>query len=103
MENLNRIELRGVVGAVNVAKVCSARVCRFSVATNYAYRDRNNGPVIETTWHQVVEWEKDGNFVEPKKGDNVEVNGRVRTQKYTDSEGNEHTAYEVIANGVKVL
>lgn len=49
MEQLNRIEIRGNVGNVNILKVGNTRVAHFSVATNFAYKDRNGEPVIETT------------------------------------------------------
>ncbi len=49
MEQLNRIEIRGNVGNVNILKVGESRVAHFSVATNYAYKDRNGEAVIETT------------------------------------------------------
>ena len=57
MEQLNRIEIRGNIGNVNILKVRDTRVAHFSVATNFAYKDRNGEPVIETTWHNVTAWE----------------------------------------------
>lgn len=53
MEQLNRLEIRGNVGNVNILKVGETRVAHFSVATNFAYKGRNGEPVIETTWHNV--------------------------------------------------
>ena len=47
MEQLNRIEIRGHVGNVNVVAVGDAKVAHFSVVTNFAYKSRNNEPVIE--------------------------------------------------------
>lgn len=57
MEQLNRLEIRGNVGNVNILKVGETRVAHFSVATNFAYKGRNGEPVIETTWHNVTAWE----------------------------------------------
>ena len=48
MEQLNRIEIRGNVGNVNILKVGNTRVAHFSVATNFAYKDRN-GETVYTT------------------------------------------------------
>lgn len=103
MESLNKIELRGTVGTSMTSDINGTRMCRFSVATNYAYRGHNNEPVIETTWHQVVSWEKDGELTEPKSGDIVEVTGRLRANRYTGADGFDHTSYEVIASKVEVL
>ena len=49
MEQLNKLELRGNVGFSRVQVFNSRKVARFSVATNYAYKDRDGMPVIETT------------------------------------------------------
>ena len=103
MESLNRIELRGTVGSSLTSDINGSRMCRFSVATNYAHRGRDNEPIIETTWHRVIAWEKDGRLVEPQKGDSVEVTGRLRANRYTGADGFEYTSYEVIASEVKVL
>lgn len=70
MEQLNRIEIRGNVGNVNILKVGDARVAHFSVATNFAYKGRNGEPNIETTWHNVTAWE--GNKGNPFAGHHSE-------------------------------
>ena len=104
MEQLNRIEIRGNVGNVNIHKVGETRVAHFSVATNFAYKDRNGEPVIETTWHYVTAWE--GNKGIPslnmiEKGFPIYVTGRLKMQKYTGADGMERTSYDVIANTIE--
>ncbi len=76
-----------------------------SVATNYAYRDKDGNAVIETTWHNVVAWEgKEIIGLESiEKGSKVEVLGRLRSQRYTGEDGVERTTYEVLARSLKVL
>lgn len=106
MEQLNRIEIRGNVGNVNILKVGDSRVAHFSVATNFAYKGRNGEPNIETTWHNVTAWE--GNKGIPSldiiaKGFPVYVVGRLRSQKYTASDGTEKTSMEVIASSVEAV
>ena len=106
MEQLNRIEIRGNVGSVNILKVGNTRVAHFSVATNFAYTDRNGEPVIETTWHNVTAWE--GNKGIPSldlisKGFPVYVVGRLRVQKYISGDGTERTSYDVIANTLEIV
>ena len=96
MEQLNKIEIRGNVGSVNILRVGNTRVAHFSVATNFAYKDRNGEPVIETTWHNVTAWE--GNKGIPSlemisKGFPIYVTGRLRIQKYIAGDGSEKTSY----------
>ena len=101
MEMLNRIELRGVVGSARTMKVSESEVTRFSVATDYFFKNKDGEAVVETTWHSVMAWDK--GLSELKRGDKVEVVGRIRNTRYTDSEGMERTSTEVVASEVKVL
>lgn len=48
LECINRVELRGIVGTSRVTEVGDRNIINFSLATNYAYRDREGYPVIET-------------------------------------------------------
>ena len=104
MEQLNKIEIRGNVGNVNILKAGNTRVAHFSVATNFAYKDRNGEPVIETTWHNVTAWE--GNKGIPSldfisKGFPIYVSGRLRMQKYISGDGTERVSWDIIANSIE--
>ena len=105
MEQLNQIKLRGTVGFVRQQNVNGRMVVHLSVATNYVYKDRNGDPVIETTWHNVTAWEGKSftNLAKFEKGCKVEVEGRLRSQRYTESEGIERYAYEVVAYQLKLI
>lgn len=102
MEELNRVELKGRIGAVQLTKLSETSVARLSVATNYAFKDSNNNPVIECTWHFVVIWEGKAASKETleslAKGDAVHIVGRIRNRRYTDSEGCEKEFSEIVAH-----
>lgn len=104
MEQLNRITLRGIVGSVRVSDISGKKVARISVATNYAYRT-NDSAVIETTWHSVVAWDKPEfpALDTISKGDALYIEGRLRPQRYTDSNGSEHTVTEIIASKLELV
>lgn len=105
MEQLNRIEIRGHVGNVNVVAVGDAKVAHFSVVTNFAYKSRNNEPVIETTWHNVTAWEgrniPDLSII--RKGQPIYVNGRFRVQRVSGSDGVEKNFNEILASTVEAV
>lgn len=105
MEQLNRIEIRGHVGNVNVVAVGESRVAHFSVVTNFAYKSRNNEPVIETTWHNVTAWEgkniPDLGII--RKGQPIYVSGRFRIQRVSGNDGVERSYNEVIAATVEAV
>ena len=105
MEHLNSVTLRGYVGNVRIMDVQDRKVANFSVATNFAFKNSNGEAVIETTWHSVVAWSGKGmpDFRKINKGSCVYVTGRLRSQKYTLSDGTERQAYEVIASRLSIL
>ena len=105
MEHLNQIELRGIIGSVQIDEVADTYVARFSMATNYIYRDREGCAVIETTWHSVTAWQGPGapNLNELSKGDIVHVIGRLRQRKYTSESGEQRSTVDVLAHFVKII
>lgn len=105
MEQLNRIEIRGRVGNVRLSKVGDKEVCRFSVATNFVYHNSENVAVEETTWHNCNLWssKKQPDLSIIKTGVAVSVVGRIRTSKYTASDGTEKYSTEVMVNELNVL
>lgn len=100
MEQLNRIQLRGIVGSVRVSDISGKKVARITLATNYAYKTQDGCVVIETTWHSFVALEKPEfpPLDTLKRGDAIYIEGRLRQQRYTDNTGSEHTITEVIAS-----
>ena len=105
MEFLNRIELRGIVGMSSLNRVGDAEVCRFSIVTEYSYKDRDNNPVVDTTWFNVTAWEGKNmpDFRQIGKGTIVQLAGRVRTFKYTMADGAERSGWEILARRITVL
>lgn len=105
MEQLNKVELRGVIGNIRVQNIGNTEMARFSVATDYGYNDRNGNAVIETTWHQVTALKNDRmcDFSELQRGSKVRVLGRLRNIRFTDSNGVERTVTEIIANEVRKI
>ena len=105
MEFLNRIELRGIVGTSALNRIGDSEVCRFSIVTEYSYKDRENNPVVDTTWFNVTAWEGKNmpDFRQISKGAIVQVAGRVRTFRFTSADGVERSGWEILARRVAVL
>ena len=105
LQCLNKIELQGRIGRVNMN--VRKTYARFSVATNYCYRDKDGNAVIETTWHDCECFE--GNKIPSEtiakleKGMSVNLKGRLRNHRYTDTEGTERTTYDVYVNELTIL
>ena len=105
MEQLNRIELRGVVGMVRWGSAGERKVANFSLATSRAYNKKDGSPVIDTEWHSVVAWEggkiRDLSVIE--KGAKLYVTGRMTYRKWTGSDGVDHYDSEVLAAQIDVI
>ena len=105
MEQLNKVELIGVVGSVKINKMGDALCARLSVVTNFAYKDRNGGAIVETTWHNVVAFDgKDKDCLEDiQKGMTVNVVGRLRNVRFIGVDGEDRTVTEILANKLKIV
>lgn len=80
-------------------------VCNFSVATSEKYTDKNGQRQEATEWHNVTMYRKlaevAGQYL--KQGSQVYIEGKIKSRKYTDKNGAERTAYDIIANEMKML
>ena len=105
MEHLNSVILRGIIENARIQNIGDTEMARFSVATKHAYKSRLGEAVIETTWHQVTAFKSDNmpDFTALVKGACVEVRGRLRNNRYTDSNGVERIITEIVASQVSVL
>ncbi|AVR44506.1 single-stranded DNA-binding protein [Christiangramia fulva] len=71
---------------------------RFPLATNEAYTNRTTGErVTNTEWHNVVVRNKAAEICEKylKKGDRVYIEGRIKTRKWQDDQGNDRYQTEI--------
>lgn len=71
---------------------------RFPLATNETYTNKTTGEkVTNTEWHTVVVRNKAAEICEKylKKGDKVYVEGRLKTRKWTDDQGNDRYSTEI--------
>jgi len=105
MEQLNQVIIRGIVGNARVQTIGDTEMVRFSVATDRAFKNRSGEVVCETTWHSVTAFKNDRmpDFATIVRGAGVEVKGRLRNQRYVDSNGNDRTTTEILANEVAVI
>lgn len=80
-------------------------VCNFSVATSESWKDQSGQRQEKTEWHNITMYRRlaeiAGKYL--KKGSQVYLEGKIQTRKYTDKNGAERTAYDIIANEMKML
>ncbi|PKR82226.1 single-stranded DNA-binding protein [Brumimicrobium salinarum] len=95
----NTVSLIGNLGADPViTKFGNDRsVARFSVATNESYKDKKGEWVTNTTWHNVVAWDKAATLCEQllKKGTELVLEGKLVNDAYETKEGEKRYKTEI--------
>jgi single-strand DNA-binding protein len=81
-------------------------IANIAVATSFKSKDRNTGEQKEITeWHRISFFGRLAEIVGQylKKGSSVYVEGRLQTRKYTDKDGVEKYATDIIAQEMQML
>lgn len=75
-------------------------VCSFTIANEVGYGENK-----KTAFINVVAWRQSAEFVSKhfKKGSMIGIEGSIQTRKYQDRDGNNRTAFEVVANNVQFV
>jgi len=78
-------------------------IVRFPLATNENYMDKNGEWQTITDWHNIVLRGKTAERAEKylHKGNTIFLEGKIRTRKWQDSNGNDHYTTEIIAMSYK--
>lgn len=107
MASMNKVILIGNVGNDPEVKYFDGGsvVARVSLATNEVYTNRNNERVEQTEWFRVEFWNEQAKTIEKyvKKGNQLYVEGKLRTETYTDREGKERFSLGVRAQTFQFL
>lgn len=81
-------------------------VATFSVATNESYKDKTTGERRDITdWHNIVLWRGLAEVAEKylKKGDQVYIEGKLKSRSYQDKEGVTKYITEVVGENMTML
>ena len=77
-------------------------VTSFSIAVSRRYKA---GEQSEADFINIVAWRQTAEFVTKyfTKGSMIGIEGSIQTRRYTDKEGKNRTAFEVVANNVQFV
>ena len=107
MASLNKVIIIGNVGNDPDVRYLDGGsvVAKFSVATNERYTTRSGEQVESTEWFRVEVWNDQAKIIEKyvRKGQQIYVEGRLRTETYTDKEGKERFSLGVRATSFQFL
>lgn len=94
--SLNKIFLIGNLGGdAETRNAGDSQVASFGVATTERWKDRNGEVQEATEWHRCEFWNPGGVLPYLVKGQQVFVEGTLRTEKYKDKDGVDRTAVKV--------
>lgn len=80
-------------------------VAKFSIAVSENWKDKDGNKQESTEWIRVVMFDRlaeiAGEYL--KKGSQVYVEGKIRTNKWTDNNGQDRYTTEILANEMQML
>ena len=105
---INKVILVGNLGADPDSRYMpsGSAVTNIRIATTSSWKDKQSGDQQEhTEWHNVAMF---GRLAEVaaeylRKGSQVYIEGRLRTRKWQDKQGNDRYSTEVVANEMQML
>ena len=108
MASVNKVILVGNLGADPETRYMTNgdAVCNIRLATTESWKDKTSGEKKEITeWHRVVFYRKLAEIASQylKKGSQLYLEGRIRTRKWTDKEGQERYTTEIEATEMQML
>ena len=108
MAGVNKVILVGNLGKDPEVRHLEggASVANFPLATSESYKDRNTGERVDNTeWHNVTLWRGLAEVAEKwlKKGSSVYIEGKIKTRKWEDKEGNTRYTTEILADNMTML
>jgi single-strand DNA-binding protein len=108
MASVNKVILIGNLGRDPEVRYTpnGAAVCNLRLATTRNWKSRDSGEKQEETeWHSVVLYDRQaevaGEYL--KKGRPVYIEGRLKTRKWQDKDGNDKYTTEIIADSMQLL
>jgi single-strand DNA-binding protein len=108
MASVNKVILIGNLGKDPEVRYTpsGAAVCNLRLATTRAWKNRDSGErQEETEWHSVVLYDRQAEIAGEylRKGRPVYIEGRLKTRKWQDKDGNDRYTTEIVADTLQLL
>lgn len=109
IRSLNRVTLAGNVQPrdpeISHIPSLGRDVAKFTIVTKEGYMDKNNQWQESSEWHNVVAWGYAAKKVEKsvKRGSLLLVEGKIKSRKWQDKNGQDRKTIEIIADSVIIL
>lgn len=102
--SVNKVILLGNLGkdAELSSTTGGQSVCKFTLATNRAWKDKNGELQEETEWHSIVLWGKSAEALTRylTKGQKIYIEGRIKSRTWEGKDGAKHYATDIVADQI---
>jgi single-strand DNA-binding protein len=100
---INKVILLGNVGKDPEVKTLESgdKIANLTIATSETYKDKQGKKVSNTEWHKVSVFGKIAEIVEMyvKKGQQLYIEGKIKTRSWDDKDGNKKYSTEIVISG----
>lgn len=108
MSGINKVILLGNVGRTPEIKQLEngVAVANFPLATTEHFKDKSGEKKEQTEWHNIIAWRHVAESVEKselKKGDRVYIEGKIKSRKWTDKDGNRRSGTEIVCDTFTII
>lgn len=107
MASVNKVILVGRLGKdIDLRQTgAGSSIANMTLATDRRYKDGQGNAQTETEWHSVVFFGKQAEVASQylHKGSSVYIEGRLHTRRYTDKQGVERYATDIIGETLQFL
>jgi single-strand DNA-binding protein len=108
MASVNKVILLGNLGRDPEVRYTpnGSAVCNLRIATTRNWKNRESGErQEETEWHSVVLYDRQAEIAGEylRKGRPVFIEGRLKTRKWQDKDGNDRYTTEIVAESMQLM
>ncbi len=107
MASVNKVILLGNLGRDPETRYTTGgdAVTNLNIATSEQWKDKSGEKQERTEWHRVVLFGRSAEIAAEylKKGRSVYIEGRLQTRKYTDKDGVEKYATEIVGDRMQLI
>lgn len=98
--NINKVTIAGRLGRDPEIKETQGglKIARLGVATNRVWKNKEGTKQEETIWHTIIFFSKRAETIAQyfKKGQEIYVEGYIKSRTWEDNEGKKHYATDII-------
>ena len=107
MAGVNKVILLGNLGSDPEVRYLDSGsvVAKFNIATSEAYNTKGGERVEQTEWHRIELWDGLAKVAEQylKKGNTVYIEGKIKTEQWTDKDGQQKSGIRIRATSMTLV